>query len=284
MLAAVAIGACGGPSGAAQAEPGPGEAGAALPANLQAVFDLWDTDRNGIVEAEEYDRFGGGPSHYDIDKDGKLTAGEYARYHGVGPKEASTTSSADRTAPAAPPRQGVEAQAKASSERTVFDLWDANGDGVVAGAEYNRRGGGPDHYDLNKDGTLTLQEYNDYLGGRTQPKGGAAGQQSSSRQLPRSLPTGRYSCLHVYYDFLDKRMMQDQLGFLTVLPNQKYRWFEGQEGSFAYDGAGGVEWKGGYFGGANVKDSSVEWKGDSLMLKVVLATPKKDLTYRCYRS
>lgn len=53
----------------------------ALEPRLREIFALWDVDSNGVVSGREYDRPGGGPSHYDLDRDGVLTAEEYGRYH-----------------------------------------------------------------------------------------------------------------------------------------------------------------------------------------------------------
>lgn len=106
-----------------------------------------------------------------------------------------------------------------------------------------------------------------------------------SRALPGTLPTGEYSCLHVYYDFMNKRTMSDPVGELTILSGDRYRWFEGDPGRFDYDPAtGAVAFEGGVWAEAGAA-GELAWleDADDLVLRIVFQVDEEnDLTYRCH--
>lgn len=169
--------------------------------------------------------------------------------------------------------------------RELFNLWDGNGDEIVEGQEYHLGGGAPQFYDINKDGVLTLEEYARHRGQPLDdvvPALESVARTAADSRAPAVLPSGQYSCLHVYYDFLNKRMMMDTVGTLSITGAKSYIWVGAVSGEYIYDPAGSINWLSGSFAETNVLESTVEMKGNDLMVKIAFETDKKTITYRCY--
>ena len=227
------------------------EAVDALDPKLREIFTMWDKDVDGTLSGAEYTAWSGA-RHYDLNKDGELQASEYASYH-------NPQAAAAKQAPAV---QRLEA-----SLRDIFTRWDADGDGVVSGKEYDNLGGGPRHYDANKDGVLTPQEYASYH---------YPGQQNRGKATSAGSPAGKYTCVGYGMNagggqgFVHK-------GWFSLLAGGRYS-ANGTSGKYQVNGSA-IRFQGGAYDGVQGEVGSNGGKSQIVLIWVGPQTGYKSKQY-----